>query len=111
MNNMHHKTIMEAEVKADCYSGENCDEVRKYFEMYCSGDMDSDRSTDDITIALKDLPPGAKVTVEYPCCPDCGQERFDNLVFAGGGCMEIRGHESECDCGFDWEQWVLERYS
>jgi len=103
--------MMTAEVEADVYAGDNCDEVTKHFRTYCKDDMDADTNTDDIIISLKDLPPGAKILVRYPCCPDCGMARFDTFKSIEGGRMEIVGHDSKCDCGFDWDEWVLNKYS
>ena len=104
--------IMETEVVADCYSGPNCDEVKKYFHTHCVGDMESERHTDDITIPLNDLPIGAKIKVEYPCCPVCSHPREDIFEHMPGGVLQIVGHANECDvCGFDWERWELEQYS
>ena len=107
---MNRQTIMNTEVRADCYGGPTCDEVSTYFHTYCEGDMDTEDHKDDINISLKDLPPGARITVEYPCCPDCGTQRFDKLEFDNGKYV-IVGHDKKCICGFDWEQWVLEQYS
>jgi len=105
-------TVMETEVIADCYAGPNCDEVKPLFRTYCRGDRESDTHTDDIVIPLKDLPPGARITVEYPACPVCGAARDDEFEFGEGGILNITGHAKECDvCGFDWEKWVLENYS
>lgn len=104
-------TIMQTEVKADVYGGPNCDEVSTYFNTYCDGDMQDDDHTDDIIIQVKDLPPGAKITVEYPCCPSCGIPRGDVLELKPGGVREIVGHENMCECGFDWKIWVEEQYS
>ncbi len=101
------RTVMRAEVKADCYSGPGCDQVRNQFEMYCDGDMDSDTGTTDIVIKCAELPPGAVVTIDYPVCPTCGIAREDKL----DGQNKIVGHAPKCDCGFDWDKWVLDTYS
>ena len=108
---MLHSPIMQSKVMADVYSGENCDEVTTYFNTYCSGDMSDDNHKDDIIITLKDLPPGTKITVEYPCCPDCGVIRDDKMEFLPGGIWKIVGHEDTCDCGFDWNNWVQNEFS
>lgn len=102
---------MESEVVADVYGGENCDEVTTYFKTYCDGDKESDTHNDDIILELRTLPPGAKIKVEYPCCPSCGMPRMDKMEMLPGGHMNVIGHEEKCECGFDWENWVLEQYS
>ena len=103
--------MMRAEVKADCYGGDTCDQVTKQFEIYCEGDMDSETTDEDIVISLSDLPPGARVLVAYPCCPECGVPREDDFETMEGGAMKIVGHKSKCECGFDWDEWVLHQYS
>lgn len=99
--------VMRSEVKVDIYE----DDRPKFFEAYCEGDMDSDTHREDIVINLAELPPGAKVSVEYPCCPDCGQARFDKFEHLPGGRMKVIGHETTCDCGFDWVNWEDEQFS
>jgi hypothetical protein len=103
--------VMHAEVKADCYSSKNFDQIKKHFEIYCDGDMDSDTSTDDIVIKLSDLPPGARISVTYPCCPECSLPREDKFKQIGGGALKIVGHKPKCQCGFNWTEWVLNKYS
>lgn len=107
---MERHTIMRAEVKADCYAGKDCDQVQTFFELYCDGDRDSDESYKDITIRLRELPPGATVEVKYPNCPQCGIPREDLFKSTRSG-MKIVGHKPTCCCGFNWEEWVLEQYS
>jgi DnaJ-class molecular chaperone len=99
--------MMRAEVKADCYGGDTFDQVTKHFNVYCEGDKQDDTSNDDIVIALKDLPPGARIEIRYPACPSCGASRGD-MVEAG----KIVGHDAKCfTCGFDWEAWVIDTFS
>jgi len=102
---------MTAEVKVDCYAGETCDQHRKYFDMYCDGDMDGGECAEkEIVINLEHLPPGALITVKYPRCPSCGQPREDSMNFVEG-VYKITGHPDTCDCGFDWHKWADEQYS
>lgn len=110
MSNYDHE-IMRAEVKADVYSGKNCNQVKKHFEIYCDGDMDSDTSDEDIVIKLAELPPGARVSITYPCCPKCALPREDKFKQMDGGTLKIVGHKSKCQCGFNWNNWVLNTYS
>lgn len=111
MSKLHMHNVMHAEVKADVYGGENLDQVTKHFEIFCDGDMDSDSNERDIVIKLADLPPGAKISVEYPCCPECGSAREDEFERLQGASLRIIGHKSKCGCGFDWEEWVQNEYS
>ena len=104
---MQRSPIMTAEVKVDCYSGKNCDEQKKFFNIYCAGDkQDDDCHEPTLTITLADLPPGARVLVEYPCCPKCEWPREDVFEVGKG----ITGHAEKCHYGFDWMQWVEEQY-
>lgn len=84
---------MRAELKVDCYGGESCEEHVPYWWMYADGDMDSDTSRGPIALDPKAFPPGTKVTVEIPVCPECD-------------C-----HPENCQCGFDWKQWAEEQYA
>lgn len=103
--------IMRAEVVADCYSGDTCDQVVNKFKVYCDGDRDSDTITEDLVIALASLPAGAFVTVTYPVCPECGTPREDEYEHTDGGLRQT-GHKAKCGCcGFDWQEWVLGQYS
>lgn len=102
---------MRSEVRADVYGGPKFNEVSTYFNTYCDGDMQDDNHTNDLVLQVKDLPPGARIIVEYPCCPSCGTPRQDVLKLKDGGVREIVGHEPKCECGFDWNQWVEEQYS
>lgn len=111
MSDLNTHQVMRAEVKADVYGGDECDQVTKQFEIYCDGDMDSDTNTEDIVIKLADLPPGTKISVEYPCCPECSLPREDIFKQIGGGALKIVGHKSKCQCGFDWDEWVQNEYS
>lgn len=107
----YHNTML-TEVTADCYSGPDCDQVTKRFHTYCDGDMDSEYHTDDIVIQLKDLPVGARIKVEYPCCPNCSHPREDEFEMLPGAVLKIVGHSKKCTvCNFDWENWDLEQYS
>ncbi len=83
---------MWAEMKPDLYDGVNCDKVRPRFEIFYDGDMSADYDN-IIEIKAKRLPPGAKITIEVPCCPHCQVE------------------SDLCECGFDWEEWRDIEYS
>lgn len=108
MENMQLHVVMTAKVEVDCYAGPECDQHRKYFNIFCDGDMQDDNSSEKkLTIKLAELPPGAIVTVSYPCCPDCGTPREDKFSPS----MRIVGHAKKCHCGFDWVKWTDEQFS
>lgn len=100
------KRMFTAEVKADCYGGPEFDEVTTYFEGYSEGDKESSSDTGDIIFKVSELPPGACIIVEYPQCPECGLERFEKIEG-----NKIVGFANHCECGFDWDNWVLDNYS
>lgn len=96
MSDVSYKATMWAEMKPDLYAGKNCDEVRPTFECNTDGDMGSE-SIDILTLDATTFPPGTKITVQVPCCPDCGQEVEM--------CKEDEG------CNFDWDEWRDNEYS
>lgn len=106
---------MTAEVVADCYSGDDCDQVKNYFDIYCEGDKEGSTDRDDIILQVDQFPPGTRIGVEYPVCPECGTPRQDLLEIyeteEGKVGWKLVGHESTCECGFNWDSWVLENYS
>ncbi|SEG20891.1 hypothetical protein [Marinobacterium lutimaris] len=93
---MSHSQTMQAEMRPDLYAGENADQMRPQWRTYCEGDMDGD-FLDILTLDAKRFPPGTKVLVLEPCCPECGQV------------VECCRTDDECD--FDWDEWVLDQYS
>lgn len=92
------KTAMWGEVKTDIYAGDNCDEHKPFIEVLCDGDMESD-TTDELAIHANRWPVGTKITVEIPCCPDCGLD------------AEYQDNNGKCECDFDWKIWAECQYS
>lgn len=82
-----------AEVRVNCYKGENCDEHENYWNSFWEGDKQDDDHEDPIVLDAKTLPPGTKVTIEFPLCPKC---------YMSQEC---------CNCGFDWHNWAEEEFS
>lgn len=97
MNSIKYRTVAWAEMKPDCYGGFECDEIVPMWDSYWDGDMDSDHSTDPLILDCTRFPAGTKVTIEMPCCPECGQD--------------VEMCKLDESCSFDWEQWTLDRYS
>ena len=86
--------IMWAELRVDCYDGPNFDEHRKHWNVVSEGDMgDDDLDEPTLILDLNHFPPGTRVVVSVPECPEC------NIA------------PEACDCGFDWKNWVEEQYS
>jgi hypothetical protein len=102
--------VMRTEVKVDCYDGPEGDQHKKYFNVYCAGDMSDSDDCADIVIKLSDLPAGARISVTYPMCPECGLPREDCFEPKDGK-WQIIGHDAECECGFDWLEWEEFEYA
>lgn len=82
-----------SERTAYCYGGETCDQIEPRWDGYWDGDKEGEENSDDIVLDPKTFPPGTRVTVSFPTCPECS---------------EI---QETCECGFDWDKWVLDTYS
>jgi hypothetical protein len=91
----YHQT-MWAEMSPDVYDGESCDQVRPRWHVFAEGDMDSDY-IDAIMLDAKHFPPGTKVLVLEPQCPQCMK------------IQELCRADEACD--FDWDAWILGQYS
>lgn len=92
---MKYKEIAWAEMKPDCYGGEDCDEVIPQWWEFYDGDTEDDEGEESINFAAKNYPPGAKITVTVPLCPKCDEDQ--------------EMHNSE-DCDFDWSVWTKDTY-
>lgn len=92
----YHET-MWAEMKPDCYAGENCDELEPRWWAFAEGDMGDGCDPDPIELSPATFPPGTKVVISVPVCPSC-HEPNHNTGF------------QDCDCGFSWESWARDRY-
>ena len=90
---MDRKDIMWAEIKVDCYDGKECDRHRKYWNAYADGDMQDENISGNLEISLDQYPPGTKVIISIPECPECDET------------------SDTCSCGFDWKNWAEEQYS
>jgi len=96
MNDLHYKTFITSEMNPDVYAGDNCDQIRPRWWSYADGDMDGD-FINTLEFNCKDFPPGTRVILSLPCCPQCGQD--------SEMCSEYEG------CDFDWKNWTDEEYS
>ncbi|WIX32530.1 hypothetical protein QO259_17225 [Salinicola sp. JS01] len=97
MADIRYQETMWAEMKPDIYGGESCDQHVPAWECKAEGDMDVERGLKDIEFSASAFPPGTKIVVSLPCCPDCGLD----AGFSQNGA---------CECGFDWKAWAEERY-
>lgn len=91
---LDYEEIAWSERKTDFYSGENCDELRPYWNSYFDGDKESENHDSDIILNANMFPPGTKVIIKVPICPICNQS------------SEL------CECeNFDWKSWEWGKYS
>lgn len=101
MSEIEYNVVSGAEIKADVYAGENCDQHEPYIEAWCEGDMGSEEM-DEITFDSKRWPVGTKLQVHVPRCPNSDCDADAELQDENGKCTE---------CGFDWKNWAEEQYS
>jgi len=85
--------ILIAELKVNIYDGPKCDQHRKYWNMYAEGDKQDDDYEGDLTMTMEEFPPGTKIVVTTPQCPECFMI------------------QTECKCGFNWKEWIEGKYS
>lgn len=98
---MDYNIVAGVEVKVDVYGGDNCDEHTPYLESWCEGDIDTVLG-DRFTFDSKRWPVGTKMVVQVPMCPnpDCHVD------------AEYQNEDGKCtECGFDWVNWIEEKYS
>lgn len=105
MAEIKYRECMWAEMKPDVYGGKNCDQLVPGWNCFCDGDMDAEDNVKKLDLAAKTFAPGTKVVVMEPCCPKCGEPRWPNSV------DPKVTFPSKCECGFDWDKWVLNQYS
>lgn len=106
MSHILRRETMWFTMQPDCYAGPNCDQIEPRWHCYAEGDKDSDYTKEPLSLDPRRYPPGTKIIVMEPTCPECGMIRGvstknDQLAF-----------DAKCDeCGFDWEAWTLDEYS
>lgn len=108
---MRYHAVMTAELRPDVYAGDGCDEVRARWEGYCDGDKEGGEIDGDIKLDPTMFPPGTKVTVEAPCCPECGAPAEVKWSMQDNGGLIVADHVADCECGFDWHAWTLDEFS
>ncbi|EKO3439427.1 hypothetical protein NTE19_003319 [Vibrio fluvialis] len=98
MSELTYNVVASAEFKVDVYDGENCDQHKPYIETWCDGDMETEK-LDRISLDVSSYPPGTRIKIEVPNCPNCHLD------------ADHQNDEKKCECGFDWKIWAEERYS
>lgn len=97
---MEYRETMRAVQAPDIYDGPNCDRHRPRWSGSAEGDMDGEGPIGPtLKLAAKTFPPGTKVTIEEPVCPEC------HMVPTR---WPRRGWKCECD--FDWKSWAEDEF-
>lgn len=101
------RQTMWAEMRPDCYGGKTCDQIEPRWHCYAEGDKDSDYQRAPLKLDARLFPPGTKVLIEEPVCPQCKEVRSPIYPAPKRGPL----FTPKCRCGFDWETWTLHQYS
>jgi len=99
---MEYLEVDRARMEPDIYDGPNCDEIKPRWIVGFPKEGDTDMGK-VLEFDAEHFPPGARVIVESPVCPKCG-EIYEN-------CNLEPGLETSRTCDFDWGKWVEEQYS
>jgi hypothetical protein len=99
---MEYRETMEAMQKPDVFDGPNHDQHRPQWVGETEGGRDGSEAIEgNIELAPHTFPPGTKVSICEPVCPDC-----DEVPTLSG-----QSGEWKCGCDFDWKQWAEEQFS
>jgi hypothetical protein len=98
---------MWAEMKPDCYGGKTCDKIEPQWWTYADGDKEGGYEHAPLQLAARTFPPGTKIVVSEPLCPQCSEPREPKFPTPKKGPL----YAGPCRCGFDWDAWVLGEYS
>ncbi len=105
-----YRATMWAEMKPDVYAGPRCDKVRPQWEIHADGDMGGADTERALKLAARTFPPGTKITISEPCCPECGELR-EPVSLMVDPLRKGPLYAGPCRCGFDWDRWTLDEYS
>lgn len=94
-----YELTMWAAMEPNVYAGESCDEHAPRWHAHAEGNRESEHLS-IITLDSKTFPAGTKVSIEVPCCPECGI----SADFAHAQNTQL------CECGFDWKAWAEDQY-
>lgn len=96
------KYIMEP----DCYGGEECDKLKpRWATSYPKEGKVYEGDLLDFKFEASYFPPGSRITIEIPFCPNCGDRADQN------GYGESHKEWPDCLCGFSWTKWAFDNFS
>ena len=93
MAKLEYVQVAWMEMNPNIYGGENCNQHIARWYAFCEGDKDSECSTAHLHFDPGKFPPGTKIVISMPICPNCCET------------------QETCQCGFDWHAWVEEEYA
>lgn len=99
--------VMWFTMEPDVYGGKSCDKIVPRWKCFADGDKDSDHQTAPLKLDARLFPPGTKITVTVPACPECGEPQALKYPTPKRGPVFV----SKCRCGFDWDEWTRNEYS
>lgn len=89
----------------DCYSGKNLDQLRpRWMTSYPKHGDEEDGEVLEFKIDARMMPPGSRITIEVPVCPQCGDPADMNEPK-----KRVRRWPC-CECGFSWAKWAEGQY-
>ena len=94
-NDLEYKVVGTAEMSPNVYGGEESNEIIPMWKSYFEGDKNEEHSRDDLVFNPSTYPPGTKITIKEPVCPECHVTKYF--------CDE--------ECSFNWQEWILNQYS
>lgn len=102
MSEPKYRVFMWGEMKPYCYDGPDCDQIRPQWSTYCDGDKEGESGLEELEMKAAQFPAGTKITIEIPMCPNPDCELDSDFAYY---------QDNICDCGFDWNEWTLNRYN
>lgn len=101
------RETMWGEMSPDLYGGRTCDRHVARWEVGSVGDKGDSDNLKILSLNAKHFPPGTKIVVSEPHCPNCGDAPMRKLPEPKAAPF----FESLCTCGFNWQAWWEEQYS
>lgn len=93
-----------------CYDGKTCDKQRpRWMTSYPKEGDEEDGEVLQLEMIARQWPPGTRVTIEVPCCPECGEPADMQQPYPDE--RKLRRTWPKCRCGFSWSKWVLDNFS
>ncbi len=106
MNNISYITRYTFRQEPDCYDGKTCDKLRpRWMTSYPKEGDEEYGELLHIDLDARMMPPGTKVIIQIPVCPECG-DPADMLTP-----NKRRRKWCNCGCGFSWAKWAEQKYS